>query len=890
LEELRFEGDAMTILFDDTFLGLVDSLCALDDATNGHPQVPEANRPQALAGLERLLLDLPTLDEHTRRLQKRFGRSFRHQGLLPEEQVERVVSEGAGVLSSGELAVLLLNPIALRDLAFRINEFPETVPDSWLDRLSEVGRQVMQAEGVVRRQPEWRRMECLCRDLATTDASRVAGLWRELTEGGALAQGCREAIAAGEPAQPTLERCLDWLNHPGFHARSAQLDSTQETPASARTMIAAALVAVLAGRCAAGEDQLRQLIDWACQAVGRKALRDLPTRKPRNPGSPFSWVHTAFELLDHHEAAPVQARAITLLHEHEAEQIVQRVPDPAEAATLRELLLRYPQPDGLGLEALLRWPQGVSPTAFPAVFPANIHALGQLGQRQGNRADQLAAVQQQVASDLTSLSQLLGAAEQRVRVAAAVLLASLTDAFRQGGGPDGPVPAGLPQRLARAFGDDHPIVRGFALRAVSRLAANRPSASLLARVGSLLNDPCPAVRIEATQTAARWQRITRGVIAGLAAQFTDSEAAVRYESACAVADLGPRMARRAILSGLPRLLADQSTFVAYQAARAARVLAGRMPPAIRRGLVDQLIAADEYVRAEAIRALGAAGRRASLPRVIAAIRARMEDSAARVRRETVLAWEQVRRPDDPPPTEMLARLLRDDSPLVRLVATGLVGRCGRLVLCDSIISGLADLLLPEQAAIHVRHEDAEPLPEWRQRLGPDPWQVPPRDQVIDCRLPALVAVGQLGPPAANSTIIHRVIDCLFADNRETTEQACRTIEQLGPAASGRLVERLTALLRAADRKKTNPCVQPLVRVGRQLCKLCGPSLLEQLLRLLNEEAADSRANAASALEWLGPDAAVADVLARLEELQDDPDAYVRDATGNALQRLRSHHT
>jgi hypothetical protein len=138
----------MNAVLDDAFLKLIDDLCALDDATNGHPQVAEMNRPEALAGLERIVLDLPALDEHTRRLQKRFGRTFRHQTVLSEERAERIVSEGAGVLSNDELAALLLNPVALRDLAFRINE---ALPDCWLERLSDVGRQVMQKEGIVRK-------------------------------------------------------------------------------------------------------------------------------------------------------------------------------------------------------------------------------------------------------------------------------------------------------------------------------------------------------------------------------------------------------------------------------------------------------------------------------------------------------------------------------------------------------------------------------------------------------------------------------------------------------------------------------------------------------------------------------------------------------------------
>jgi hypothetical protein len=112
----------MNAVLDNTFARMIDRLCALDDATNGYPGVGEAERPRALAGLEHLLLDREALDEYIRYLQKRFGRTFRHQALLAGERAERIVSHGASVLPNDQLAALLLNPIALRDLAFRIGE------------------------------------------------------------------------------------------------------------------------------------------------------------------------------------------------------------------------------------------------------------------------------------------------------------------------------------------------------------------------------------------------------------------------------------------------------------------------------------------------------------------------------------------------------------------------------------------------------------------------------------------------------------------------------------------------------------------------------------------------------------------------------------------------
>jgi hypothetical protein len=127
---------------------LINGLSVQDKAAHGHPRVAEADRPRVLASLERLLVDRQALDQHIRLLQKRFGRTFPQLALLPETLVEGILSAGAGVLANDELAALLLNPIALRDLSWQIHE---AMPDYWLERLSEVGQQVMQGEGIERK-------------------------------------------------------------------------------------------------------------------------------------------------------------------------------------------------------------------------------------------------------------------------------------------------------------------------------------------------------------------------------------------------------------------------------------------------------------------------------------------------------------------------------------------------------------------------------------------------------------------------------------------------------------------------------------------------------------------------------------------------------------------
>jgi len=69
---------------------------------------------------------------------------FRHHELLPEEMGLAIGERGLGVLPAAELARLALNPFALWDLADLIEE---SLPDYWLDRMDERGREMLDESG-----------------------------------------------------------------------------------------------------------------------------------------------------------------------------------------------------------------------------------------------------------------------------------------------------------------------------------------------------------------------------------------------------------------------------------------------------------------------------------------------------------------------------------------------------------------------------------------------------------------------------------------------------------------------------------------------------------------------------------------------------------------------
>lgn len=119
------------------FPELIARLCEEDDVTNGWPALRNDEREVAERGLEQVLLGVEFFEAHTRSLQKRFGKNFRHRALLDDDLMDRIAREGVGpqVLSGDGMAALLLNPVALRGLSVLIAEW---LSEYWIGSLQRV--------------------------------------------------------------------------------------------------------------------------------------------------------------------------------------------------------------------------------------------------------------------------------------------------------------------------------------------------------------------------------------------------------------------------------------------------------------------------------------------------------------------------------------------------------------------------------------------------------------------------------------------------------------------------------------------------------------------------------------------------------------------------------
>ena len=146
---------------------LLEELHASDRETGGRPRVPSNLVESARDYLSVVVLDFEAQAAHLRLLEEFYQTKFDNPGLsrrlmegqpvyrieaaagFPHKQVskqaEDVAQHGPTVLESHELAELLLNPLALWDLADLI-DFRQ--PGYWLQRMEEVGRTLMTKSGL----------------------------------------------------------------------------------------------------------------------------------------------------------------------------------------------------------------------------------------------------------------------------------------------------------------------------------------------------------------------------------------------------------------------------------------------------------------------------------------------------------------------------------------------------------------------------------------------------------------------------------------------------------------------------------------------------------------------------------------------------------------------
>lgn len=107
-----------------------------DRRLGGQPRIPQGARSALDAYLLDLAVDDGLLGEHLRFLQANAGLPFRHKDGWVEERLAAVMRDGSGVLTDEELAIVILDPVALGVLS---EEVMASMPRPFLSAFERYG-------------------------------------------------------------------------------------------------------------------------------------------------------------------------------------------------------------------------------------------------------------------------------------------------------------------------------------------------------------------------------------------------------------------------------------------------------------------------------------------------------------------------------------------------------------------------------------------------------------------------------------------------------------------------------------------------------------------------------------------------------------------------------
>jgi HEAT repeat protein len=193
--------------------------------------------------------------------------------------------------------------------------------------------------------------------------------------------------------------------------------------------------------------------------------------------------------------------------------------------------------------------------------------------------------------------------------------------------------------------------------------------------------------------------------------------------------------------------------------------------------------------------------------------------------------------------EGLGRLILDRNETVLREVAAAVCRLGRLAAMPKLLDGIAFLLSRPEGAL------------------------------------LLPAVGALGTAAGVPVILRRL-----AGRFHSSPEAFTIAQSLGRGALRQTLAHFAGLFRHPVRRVRNEAVHAAMNLRSALAV---PDFLDEVVKLLRDEKADTRASAAAAVEVMGPAASTPTIREALHALSDDPDSYVRYKVEQALGAIDS---
>jgi HEAT repeat protein len=505
--------------------------------------------------------------------------------------------------------------------------------------------------------------------------------------------------------------------------------------------------------------------------------------------------------------------------------------------------------------------------------------------------DQLTQLGAEAAPAVPALTEALSNTEPHVVAYAAIALGKI-------GKPAAPAA----EALVDAAFSGNPAVRRAAMGALKTI---RPeSEAFQAAVERILLEGDPGVIVPALETFAEFAE--EGV--PRLREFL-KKPRIGYWGAVLAADIGPAAA--AAVPELTALLDDPEPEVRIQTLVALGEIGPQSAPAVES--IVKLLESDEimgvrYVAAFALGKIGKKSDEVNHPLVEAArgdepilktislwALAKINPDEERVVRYAAETIVSMLSDEDPQVRSAAARALADFEGHADVVAPALVAllKDGDPTVVGNVLDALAsigstavDRVANALTNADLRHYATRLL----YRLGPKAAEAVPalvaalQEEVADAddvafRLEVQLALAAIGPAAAPA--VAELTKSLASDDHEIRGTACYALGKIGPDAAA-AVEELQRRQQDLDASERVPLLWALLKIrpgDEAVAKMAAPLLIEAL----ENPQAIARAEAAAALGGLGEHAQPA--LERLKQLRDDPDATVRDAAAQAVQKL-----
>jgi HEAT repeat protein len=702
----------------------------------------------------------------------------------------------------------------------------------------------------------------LCAVVANSSESESRDALLEMVNEGIIEEGCQQAVRDGLAARSSLGWCYDSLSSSDtkklFDSLADELNEKEHREVLCE--VAAARAAIEARILVEHGGTILPLLQWSARASGRLLEKD-SWREPDYSGefvgrilppaccNAKDSVAVAFDRLRGRGVGNLEGRRRILEFLNGAEitppqidRIEDTRPSKREHVELRSLMAVVHEHTGWihHVWDLLPFRRHSSPETKDDLDSSDAH--GELEASPDHEPHSWIDVITD--EHLTSLTGLLRSNDARICHEAMILvwqLASEIAPFPCAKLWQSRITPELLTALAAHFTNPIDSERHRAVSAAGAFAVVRTHPAVQEGLVPLLNDPADAVRAAAAAALTLSCPTSSALIARLAGLLDDHSSAVRSVAAQCLAHLELDASVQGLTGALERALASPDTSALANVLAAVGNLRPAAPPelisVVRRFLHDPIA----NIRAAAASAVVRSGDSAATEEVCAALIQLLDDPDGKVRAAVASAIGAFGMAAPSELREGLGRMVLDQDETVIKEVAAATQRIGRVAATQELLDRIAFLLRQEEGPLLIG------------------------------------AVRGLGSAAATPAI-----EVALARMFCTCPEAFTGAEALGRKGFRRTLAHFAGLFRDPVRRVRDQAVRAAMTLRGTLAI---PDFLDEVVQLLRDENADTRATVAGAVEAIGPPASTPAIREALDELREDAESYVRYKAKQAIRAI-----